>query len=216
MISYFSVLFIILMANVYAIILSIHLKEKLLKMVVVLFLSFTLFRYFILYLFSLAQSPENLFMLKNVVLVSLITIPVLSYLCIMILNKGGLNIFDKCFLVLTGVIFAFVIYIAPRGIINTDFGYKVLYNDGWQFIITLIQFCFSGYLIYVSLNYFKREKNFKLKFTYFLFFLGYIIEIIEGLLSFYQNNLLPENIISEGIILIAIISCLKIKLINRE
>ena len=210
MIWYFTVLFLVFIANLYSIILSINIKERLFRLTTLILLSLCIFRYCTLYVFSVAQTPVNLYIIKNLVFTATISIPIVTYICIMKFNKGIFNIFDKIFTLILLIIGLVIMYNAPMGIINTNLGYKVLLSDEWKFIIMVIQGGFSVLMICISLNYFIKEKNIERKTVNFFFLIGYITAMAEGVLSILNKGILPEPIISEGIIFISIIMSMKI------
>lgn len=210
---YFSILFLVCLANVYTIILSINLKEKLYKFAFMLLLSFCLFRYVVLYFFLISEVPIYLYTIKNLVYASIISIPPIAYICINIIRKGFCNIIDKVFAVIITLIFFVIVYKAPQGVVSAEFGYRVYLGENWIYIMSIVQSGFAALMIYLSIKYIFMASGFKYKALYFLFGLGYIISIIETILTIFNNVMLQESIISEGIIFIAII--LSIKLIQK-
>lgn len=211
MIIYLSILFLVLIANIYAITLCINIKGRIFRLIYLILLAFCLFRYFSLYAFLEAETPANLYSLKNIVLSSFVSIPIVSYISLRLLNKGSFNGLHKAFIAILTVIFLFIICKAPYGIASNNIGYTVTFKSNWPFIILVIQWIFSALMIYLSLNYFAKSNNIKCKIVNLLFLIGYIGVIVETLSIILNKGILPASIMSEGIILIAVILTLKVK-----
>jgi hypothetical protein len=210
MILYFSILFLVCLANVYTIILSLRIKDKLYRFTFLMLLSFCIFRYFVLYFFSIAEAPIYLFSIKNLLYASTISIPPIAYICINILGKGVINIIDKVFVVLITLIFFVIVYKAPQSIVNAEIGYKVALGENWIYILSIFQSGFAALMIYLSFKFIFIAKTYHYKALYFLFGFGYIISIIETILTIFNNGIFQEAIISEGIIFISIIVSIKL------
>jgi hypothetical protein len=209
MLLYFSILFLVCLANVYAITLCLGIKEKLYRFTFLALLSLCVFRYFILYFFSSAETPIYLYSLKNLAFVSIISIPPIAYICINVVGKGFCNIIDKVFVVIITLIFFVIVYRAPQGVVSAELGYKVALGENWIYILSIFQCSFAALMIYLSFKFLFIAKGYKYKALYFLFGLGYITSIIEAMLTIINNGIFQEAIISEGLILIAIIISIK-------
>lgn len=211
MITYLSILFLVLLANIYAITLCINIRGRILRFIYLTLLAICMFRYFSLYAFLEAEAPTNLYLLKNIVLSSFVSIPIVSYISLRLLNKCSFNSVHKVFISILTALFLFVIYKAPYGIASSDIGYIVTFKNNWQFIILIIQCAFSALMIYLSLNYIIKSNNIKHRIINLIFLIGYIGAIVEPLSIFFNKGILPTTVISEGVILISIILTLKIK-----
>lgn len=215
MIIYFMLLFVTIMAVIYSILLWTKVKNNVIKFLMVLLLSLALLKYITLYIFGIAQSPEHLFLFRFLFLASLISLPAASYGSLRLLRNAGLNIYDKILMVFMIISFSYILYNAPEGIISSDPGYTVLFREGWMYIILIIQCIFSVLMVYLSFNYFIKQHILKIKLTYFLYLIAYTALLSESLLQIFGYKLFPENIISEILIVIAIIAALKVRIISN-
>ena len=213
MILYFSILFLVGLANVYTIILCLGIKDKFYKCILLILLSICIFRYFVLFFFSSAESPIYLYSIKNLAYTSIILIPPIAYICINLVRKGFCSIIDKVFIVIITLIFFVIVYKAPQSVVSAELGYKVAMGENWIYILSIFQSSFAALMIYLSLKCLFNAEGYQYKTLYFLFGLGYITLIIETIMTIFSNGIFQESIISEGIIFIPII--LSIKLMQK-
>lgn len=207
---YISILFIVLVINLYAIILSMKVKRKSRAYIITLLLSLCTLRYIALFIYYISISPVYLFSLKNLVFTSIIAIPIVSYILIKLINKGRLSKFDTIFAILLAFMYSVIIYKAPQGIEGASVGYKVVVSTEWIYIMSIVQSLFAGFMVYLSVSYFVNIKNTKVKISNVIFFTGYILTIVEGILIILNEQLLSLPIIPEAAILIGIITALKV------
>lgn len=199
---YVSILFIVFLLNFYAIFSVTEIKIRPFKTVCIILLSFCLLRYISLFTFYVSKAPGSLYMIKNLPLISQLAIPLVSFIIIKLLNKGGLSKVDSVFIILMTVVYMLIIYKAPCGIKPVQVGYQVMIDRRWGMIASIAQGIFYATMIYLSISYFVICKSIKLKILNILFCIGYIAATTEGLLMLLEIHILPWFIISEGIILL--------------
>jgi hypothetical protein len=202
---YQSALFVAFSAGLYALILSLGLKNKLVRAMVFSIVLLCLLRFISLFIFYSASSQEILYLLKYPALSSIVGLPLLSYICIRYLKNNclrNLDIIVEGFIALT---FLCILFNAPKGIIIKNANYSILFNNGWQLIIAVSVCIFSAIMLYIALLYFTKVKNLAIKLNLLLFFIGFIICIVEYVFLILGYELLKENIIAEMILMLAIL-----------
>ena len=205
---YLSLLFVVLITNLYALMSTGNIKNKFIRVSFKILLVLSLLRYISLYIFLVSESPNYLYNIRYFVLFSGLSIPVTSFISIKLMNEEKVKNIDTIFISIISVIYIFIILNAPYGIISKDIGYSVAVKQSWTFIIASIQGFFSGLMIYFSLNYFVKIKVIKNRLINLIFLSGFMSAIAEGLVILFGIAGFRTMIISEGIILIAVCSAL--------
>ena len=202
---YQSALFIAFSVGLYSLILSLGLKDKLVKAMVFSILLLCLMRYLSLFIFYIASSQEILYQLKYLALCSIIGLPILSYICIKYIKNNCLSNLDMIIVGCIALVFSYILFHAPKGIVIKNTNYSILYNDGWQLIVAVVLCIFSAIMLYISLLYFIKVKNLAIKLNLLLFFIGFLVCIAEYIILILGYECLKENIIAEMILMTAIL-----------
>jgi hypothetical protein len=128
----------------------------------------------------------------------------LSYICIKYIKNSNFSNFDYAIEGCIALIYSYILFNAPKGIVIKNAHYSILFNDGWQLILAVSLCIFSAIMLYISLLYFIKVKKLAIKLNLLLFFIGFAFCIVEYVFLILGYELLPENIIAETVIMIAI------------
>lgn len=93
---------------------------------------------------------------------------------------------------------------APEGITSKIYGYGLVYSGMWQMVIAIAVGLYGGGILYLTVLYFLKEKKPVERLAYIVFFIGYMIIIIEALLYLLNINSSSEYLTAEGIILLGV------------
>jgi hypothetical protein len=213
---YVSLLFILLVINLYAAVSVSNITQKVIRIITFILLILCMLRYVSLYIFLISKSPDYLYNIRYFVLASAVSIPVVSYISIRLLNGAKTGVFDAVFIAAVSAGYFFMIFNATDGVIPEDIGYKVAIKQSWTYIITIAQGIFTGFMIYLSLDYLLKIRAAKNRIINLIFLMGFISAIIEGLMVLFNKAGLHTMLVSEGIILAAICSSLNLMSKNSQ
>lgn len=211
---YISLIFVIFIAVLYSVLIAAGIKNKITAFLITLFLSICSARYVILYLYYVSNSPEHLYNLKNIVLLSAASLTIVTFILIKLINDGKLSAYDCIFAAALTVIYSVIIYYAPEGITGNTVGYSLIIKKNWTYILAAVQGTLSLLFIVMSLYYYGKNKSLYKRISNILFILSYSAAIFIGTMKLLEKGYSELQIASELLILLSITYSIKMLLKN--
>lgn len=202
---YLSILMILFILTIYMLILSLGIKKKSLSVFFSFLSALILISYLTQYIFLSAQSPEFLFNIRHFIFLSFPSAGLMSFIFI---NKCDNHLMSKkniILLIIIFIAFSWTVIACPEKIMPDILGYRVVLYDKLAYCFYGIEGLFSIYMIYMSLKKFLLGGPIGHRVVNIAFFLGYTAAIAESLALLFNKPFMRFPIVSELLIIPAII-----------
>lgn len=206
---YLTILLTVLLLGFFALTQAIGLKDKKLGFIMAILIAGIILRYTALLIYLTSVTPLYLYEIRNFIMLSVISIPILSYICINKINKGSLGKVDVTLIPVMAIIYIYLIFMCPEKIVTDETGYKLILKNTYLYYLSVVQGVFSVYMIYITIRQmFKRTSNY-VKTINIIFFGGYVLAVLEGLCMLFNRAIMKSPVLSEGILMLAIVVALR-------
>lgn len=210
---YVIIVLLCLLLSIIMIFIPLKLQSKIISIAFKMLLGFGMIKYISLLIFYNADSPKNIYDIRYLPLLALVSIFILGYIMICVIGERKLQILDYVIILAMLFLGAYIAYNIPFGITNSELGYILVKNTKWLFVAFIYTVLVGVALNAISLKGFFKTKFIKDKACYLMISLSFISVMVEEGMAIMNKELFQFSVVGDLIVLIMFIfiAILKIK-----